>query len=814
MRIGPFILSTLVTGALVFALQHKWKGIPQLGPFLSPQQGFWQNAEPSDENFNADLKLPGLKGKASVYIDDRLVPHVFAEREEDAYYVQGYLHAKFRLWQMEFQTMAAAGRLSEVLGENPDILKYDRSQRRLGMVWGAEQTLKTMEADAEGKKYFDAYTAGINAWIDNLPASQLPVEYKLLGYRPERWSNLKTAIFSKAMAKDLAGYERDLEFTNERSAFNLAQMKQLYGDLSDSSMPIVPKGTAFAAPGIVPVKPADADSAYFGQDSSLRVTPAPKPLRENGSNNWALAGSRTASGAPILCNDPHLNLTLPSIWYEMQLHTPTMNVYGCTFPGAPSVIMGFNDSIAFGSTNAMRDVRDHYTIRFRDASKKEYWYNGSWTPTQLRIETIKVAGAPDVLDTVAYSVFGPVMYDASFSNEVTVEKAIAVRWTAQEGSNEAALFFKLNRAKNYADYLDAIKGLKTPGQNMIFASKSGDIAVWQQGKFPARWEGQGLYVMPGEDSTYAWQGFIPQEENPHVLNPAEGFVQSANQRPTDGSYPYFIPGNYITPRGVTIYNTLLQASGATPQTMMALQQSTFNSVAQDAVPLLLRNIDRSALNEKEQKFYDVLAGWDFNETADSRAATIFNTVLDTLGMTIIGDELERVQGPKIWPDDQTLVEALLRDSALAFVDDIRTPEVETLPQQAFNAFRKASVVLQEEEQSNSLTWYLHKKAAIRHLLRDALAPFWHKELHVGGSASTPNAITQFHGPSWRQVVQLSQTTVAFGIYPGGQSGNPGSRYYDNFTDDWARGKYYQFWVMQASEAKDPRVKWTMTFNPS
>lgn len=812
MRIVPFVLSTLATLALVWALNRKWGPAPAMGAFLSPQQGFWQNAEPADYDYNADLSLNGLKGKATVYIDNRLVPHVFAEREEDVYFIQGYLHAKFRLWQMEFQTFAASGRLSEFVGSSPEVLRYDRAQRRLGMVSGAEKTLQAMEADAAGKKYFDAYTAGVNAWIDHLTAAQLPLEYKILGYKPEHWSNLKTALFTKAMANDLAGYERDLQFTNERTVFNLAQMKVLYGDGSDSSMPIVPKGTAFAPPGIVPVKPTDADSAYFGNDSSLRVNPVPGPVRENGSNNWALAGNKTASGAPILCNDPHLNLTLPSIWFEMQLHTPTMNVYGCTFPGAPSVIMGFNDSIAFGTTNAMRDVRDYYRIRFRDASKKEYWYKGQWTKATQRIENIKVAGAPTVRDTVAYTVFGPVMYDASFSSELPGNEALACRWTAQDGSNEAALFFQLNRAKNYDDYRRAIHLLEAPGQNVIFASKRDDIAIWQQGKFPARWEGQGLYVMPGEDDRYAWQGFIPEEENPHV-HVDSGFVQSANQRPVADNYPYFIPGNYITPRGVTIAHTLEAAQGATPQTMMALQQSTFNSLAQDALPFLLQYLDRGQLDPVADNFYVELAHWNYNETGDSRAPTIYHCFFDSLKVALLGDELSRVKGPQVWPDDQTLVEALLRNPEQDFVDDVRTPERETLVPLVLQSFKKASAALQKLPASD-LVWANQKKAAIRHLLRDSFLPFWHKHLDVGGSASTPNAVTQYHGPSWRQVIQLSTPTVAYGIYPGGQSGNPGSRFYDNFTDDWAKGNYYTLWLMAESESADRRVRWKMTFKPS
>jgi penicillin amidase len=814
MRIVSAVLLLLLTGALIFALDNKWGAVPPLGKFLSPQQGFWQNAEPSDEDYNASLQFADLKGKGTVYIDHRLVPHIFAEQEEDAYFMQGYLHAKFRLWQMEFQTFAGAGRLSEKLGNDPRIVRFDREQRRQGMTFAAENTAKEMEKDAASKVYYDAYTAGVNAYIHSLSEANLPVEYKLLDYKPEPWSNYKIALFLKVMSKDLAGYERDLEFTNAKSVFSLSDMAQLYPEVADSTIPIVPKGTAFAAPGIVPVKPASADSLYFGNDTTLKVVETAKPERTNGSNNWALSGSRTASGAPILANDPHLTLSLPSIWYEMQITTSTMNVYGATFPGSPSVIIGFNDHIAFGFTNAMRDVKDYYAVRFKDASKKEYWYNGAWTPTRLKVEEVKIKGSPTLLDTVAYTVFGPVMYDESFTNDVTGTKAIAVRWTAHEPSNEGAAWFKLDRAKNYNDYLAAIKGFVCPGQNMLFASKTGDIAIWQQGRFPARWEGQGSFIMPGEDSSYAWQGFIPEDENPHVMNPAEGFIQSANQRPVDGSYPYFIPGNYVVPRGVTIYNELNNLQGATPQHMMALQQSYYSSIAADAVPLLVKYIDQTSLTEKGRSYLAELQQWDFRATADSRAATIYQAWLDSLKSHIWNDEFSRIQKPQVRPDEETLVELLWRDSVSKFIDDIRTPAVETIAQQITASFIAAANELAMEEPKNGLVWWKHKEPAINHLLREALLPFGRQGLQVGGMGNTPNAITKTHGPSWRMIVHLTADTEAYGIYPGGQSGNPGSRFYQNFIDDWTVGKYYKLWVMKPSEADDMRVLGTMTFSKS
>lgn len=812
MRIFSFIISVIITVGLIILMDNKWGSIPPMGRFLSPQEGFWQNAEATDHDFNEDLKFPNLKGIVQVYMDERLVPHVFAEYDEDAYFVQGYLHAKFRLWQMEFQTFAAAGRISEVLGNDPKFLHYDREQRRLGMVYAAENALKEMEADPGTKSASDAYTAGVNAYINTLSYSQLPLEYKLLCYKPEPWTNLKIALFIKQMTKDLAGFERDIEFTNAKAAFDVEQMKILFPEVSDSLVPIIPKGTAFTTPGIVPLKPASADSLYFGKDTTLTVKEVHKPNPLNGSNNWAVDGRRTASGAPILCNDPHLNLTLPSIWYEMQISTPGMNAYGVTFPGIPNVVIGYTDSIAFGFTNAGRDVKDYYQIRFRDASKTEYWFDSSWRPTDLRVEEIKVKGGATFFDTVAYTVFGPVMYDESFTIDSTNNTALAVRWTAHDPSNELSMWVKLNRARNYSEYQEAIRQFAAPGQNMLFASKNGDIAIWQQARFPARWEGQGLYVMPGEDSTYMWQGYIPQIENPYIVNPASGFIQSANQRPVDSSYPYFIPGHYHEARGIAVESRLQQMQQITPNDMMALQTDYYSPTAADAVPLLLKYLDVNSLNGSEKGFYQEVRQWDFNATPNSKATTIYQAWMDSLEAVVWTDEFDRISQDKALPEEQTLLEALLRDSAFRYVDDINTPQQETLGHQVTKAFRLAIAGFGGDLNSENLVWWRFRNPTIYHLLRDAVMPFARTGIAMGGWSNTINAMKVTHGPSWRMIVHLKEPTEAYGVYPGGQSGNPGSRFYDNFIDTWAAGKYYTLWMMNESEAKDKRVKWTMTFS--
>lgn len=488
-----------------------------------------------------------------------------------------------------------------------------------------------------------------------------------------------------------------------------------------------------------------------------------------------------------------------------------MNVYGATFPGSPSVIIGFNDSIAFGFTNAQRDVKDYYRIRFKDASRKEYWFDSSWRQTEIKIEEIKVRGEASVFDTVAYSVFGPVMYDESFGAEITAKNSIALRWSAHDPSNEGAVWFLLNRAKNYNDYVRALKLFNCPGQNIIFASKSGDIAIWQQGKFPARWGRQGLYIMPGEDSSYMWQGFIPQYENPHIINPAEGFIQSANQRPVDSLYPYFIPGNYITSRGITLFDKLNQMQQVTPRKMMVLQNDYYSSLAADAVPLLLKYINQHNLSQVEKIYLNEISKWNFMAAPESMATTIYQTWMDSLEMVIWGDELEQFGQQVAIPDEITTVEILLRDSASKYIDDQNTTVKETLDVQVAKAFQLAVNGLSKEESKTDLLWWKHKNPTIYHLMGGAVLPFARTGIKIGGWSNTLNAMTNTHGPSWRMIVHLTTPTEAYGIYPGGQSGNPGSRYYDNFVDLWATGKYFPLWMMKESENTDNRIKWKMTF---
>lgn len=815
MRLFLALLYTVLTLFLILLLNTKLILPAPLGKLLAPQQGVWQNAEATDENFSAQLSFPQLKGKTNVYLDDRLVPHIFAEQETDAFFVQGFIHAKFRLWQMELQTLAAAGRAAEVVGEKA--IEHDKIFRRLGMPFGAENSLKEMEKDPETKAVCDAYTAGVNAYIQSLTESSLPLEYKLMGFKPELWSNYKSALFLKYMAYDLSSRETDFEMTNAKNYFSPEDFNLLYPVFQDSLDPIIPRGTIFKAPVNSLVIPADADSVYFKQDA-ISVQALEKPDAANGSNNWAVSGSKTESGFPILANDPHLGLNLPSIWFEMQISVPDFNAYGASFPGAPYIIIGYNDSCAFGFTNGGRDVRDYYEIKFKDDSRKEYWYDSAWVNTEFRIEEIKVADKATIYDTVAYTVFGPVMYDANFGSKRTENaKNYAVRWTAHDSSNELLVFQGLNRAKNYADYQAAAVHLHTPGQNIVFASKSGDIALRTQGDFPAKWKGQGDFIMPGTDDRYNWQYMIPQDEVPFQFNPERGFVSSANQRPADSTYPYYLGREYPTPRGLLINRLLTADSNITVKDMLDLQLNNINAFAEMARPIFIKNIDKTKLSAEENNYFSLLKQWDLRATKDSEGATVFEELWSAFRKTIYDDEFAKAPKVIVEPLESTLVESILRDSTYKFIDDINTAEIETLQQQIAKAFKAAALSLQKISNEKRLAWGLYKQTQIYHLTK--LPAFSSEVLDVNGSGFSINANKMniekqaAHGPSWRMVVSLTPQTEAYGIYPGGQSGNPGSRFYKNFIAAWAAGDYYPLWMMTSAEHTDKRVLGTISFQP-
>lgn len=814
MRLTLFFIFLIITVVLVVVLDKPFGSVPPVGKFLSPQHGFWQNAEPGDKSYSETLRVPSMSGTATVYLDDRLVPHVFAREEKDAWFVQGWLHARFRLWQMEFQTYAAAGRLTEILGPGPDsaYLNNDRNMRRLGMVYGAKRSLAEMEKDSLTAPQIEAYTAGVNSYITRMKPADLPLEYRLLNYSPEPWTTLKTALFLKYMSYDLTGSESDIEYTNARSFFSEEDFNKLYPVYDDSASPIVPKDRKFISALRLPVAPPGADSAYFAFRQKPLDIVAGKTDKDNGSNNWAVDGSKTKSGRPILCNDPHLGLNLPSLWYEMQISTPQFNAYGVSFPGAPAIIIGFNDDIAWGVTNASRDVKDYYTIAFRDDSQQEYMYNGNWKKAERVIEKYQMKDGSVFTDTVAYTIFGPVIYDRHYNGHGHTQNnaTLAVRWRAHDPSNELKTFTLLDRAKNVGDYQRAVANFSCPGQNFVFAARNNTIAIEQQGLFPAKWMRQGDFVMPGNDSSYAWQFDISHAENPGDVNPARHFVSSANQWPADpASYPFYLGGSYDLYRGLQINRELDTMNNITVRDMQRLQNENFNPFAAEALPVLLSALRDRELAGVEHRYLDILKNWNRRNDSTEYGPSVFTAWFDYFEQLVWHDDLDRV-GVHEKPESYTLLHAIEKDSSFSFIDNIKTPEKETLSDIVTESFHKAVLDLEKIDKEGRLGWAQYKDAGIRHLLR--LEPLSRFHLQTGGGVNIINATKQYHGPSWKMIVELTDVPEAYGIYPGGQNGNPGSRYYDPFVNDWAAGKYYKLWVMKPGDERSDKIQHTINFS--
>lgn len=806
MKTFRFILLLLVTVSVAYFLSIKIDPVPPLGNFVSPFTGFWQNAKQAQQSAAPELNLDGLQDKVVVTYDKHHFPHIFANNNHDLYYAQGYITAVDRLWQMEFQTMAAAGRLSEIVGEKA--LDYDRTARRKGMVYAAENTLKALNAQKEIEEAVNAYSDGINAYINSLEPGDFPVEYKLLGYEPEQWTNLKVALLLKYMANDLCFGERDLENTNALKLFGRPLFDQLYPDIDTPIDPIVnnPGGWTFE-----PVQKPNFDSASVVELITNQLVPQPDPM--NGSNNWAVSGSKTASGNPILCSDPHLGLNLPSLWYTVQLSSPDVNVMGATLPGSPNVIIGFNDSITWGVTNAQRDLVDWYKITFEDDSHNAYKLNGEWMKSDKVIEEIKIRGEKTFYDTVVYTHFGPVMFDDSF-HPSSEKKYYALRWIAHDPSLEAYTFYKLNRAKNHKEYMEALNYYSAPAQNFAFASAQGDIAMRIQGKYPNKSFEEGKFLLDGSTTEHDWT-FIPNEQNIMYKNPERGFISSANQYPSDTTYPYYITArSYEAYRNRRINNRLREMDSVTVADLMGLQNDNFNLKAQESLPFLVSVVDTMKLNEFEQIALNELKNWDYYNNIDSKGAAYYEDWWDLLYPSLwkrIDDEKVSLVKPTTF----NTIRLLKEHPDMELFDVPGTPEKENAYDHIVLAFRQMSEQMANWRASHAASagWAEYKGTYVKHLLR--LEPFGRYDIPIGGNHNIVNATSENHGPSWRMVVDLNPNGVkAYGVYPGGQSGNPASSYYDDMIDVWAAGKYFDLSLMHEPNENPENILIQQTLTPN
>jgi penicillin amidase len=814
MRWVRAVLSLALAAAAFWALDYRHGTFPALGKLLDPFAGFWQNGERGDVPPEA-LKVPGLRDEVRVVWDSRHVPHIFARNDHDLYLAQGYVAASLRLWQMEFQAFYTAGRISEVVGQAG--LRSDRLNRRYGLPWAAENALRVFRADPKSRETVEAFTAGVNACIRGLGRRRLPVEYKILDYRPEPWTDMKCALLLKGMAYTLSFFHQEAAMTWMKEALGEGAVDALFPYVPPLVDPVIPPGTPLDFEPVPLPPPGGAKEAREGAGSAAPARgsgpawPEPPPFRPGpgvGSNNWAVSGRLARDGFPILCNDMHLGLSLPAIWYEVQLSAPGVNVRGVAFPASPLVIAGYNESVAWGFTNGTDDVLDWYRITFRDGSRAEYLFGGEWRKTTVRQEAIKVRGGGTVLDRVIYTHHGPVvrLKDEADVAPANVPPDAALRWLAHDPSNEFLALYALNRAHGYGDYVEAMKTWDCPSQNIVFADRDGTVAIWHGGKFPLRRKGQGRYILDGSDPADAWRDWVPRGHVPHVKDPERGFVSSANQLYAGPDYPYYLGWDYAPFERAARINELLRAArGITPEDMVRMQADVLDVRARTVLPALLGRVGEAPLTGTGKKAFEELLSWNFEARAALIAPTVFREFWSELNRMAWDDERREGAPWRVRPASQVMVDLIIDHPDSEYFDDKTTPGRETLADLAGAAFRSAVEGLEKRfgPLGEAWRWGKVKGTRIGHIA--SIPGFGRERLEADGVGHVINAIDSGWAPSWRMIVELGPKVRAWGTYPGGQSGNPGSRFYDDFVDDWAAGRPAELVFLGSADEANPAV---------
>ncbi|MGB8190612.1 MAG: penicillin acylase family protein [Chitinophagaceae bacterium] len=810
MKIFKAVLVLEILIGLIWLLNSKLGEIPPLGKLLNPTTGIWHNAEQKKDAAQTVIDLDGLDHEVAIRYDNNHVPHIFAQNDHDLYFTQGYVTARDRLWQMDMQVRRAGGTLAEVLG--PRMAGQDRFYRRFGLAQAAEKSLAQMMKDPVMKNVLESYTEGVNAYVRQLSRADYPIEYKLLNYSPAEWKPINSALIFKLMAETLSGTVDDVEMSNTLRQYGDAAMHDLFPDQPLLFDPVVPAGTSWDFEPL----PLPKSSKYF-LAGSTETKNEHERIEGVGSNNWAVSGSRSDNGFPILSNDPHLNLTLPAIWYQVQLASDNVNVYGVSIPGIPCVIIGYNQKVAWGLTNAEADVADWYQVRFKDAERNEYWYNNRWNKVGRRIEKIKVRGEKAIADTVLFTHHGPLIERAAYLKSTYQSQdgtgtpvGFTVRWVATETSEEVKTFYLLNRAKNYDDYRQALHYFSSPAQNFIFAGADNDISITSNGKFPLRYKNQGKFILDGGDVADDWHGWIPMEQNPSVKNPARGYVSSANQPLADSTYPYYISWQYgSSERATRINQRLEQMHGATVDSLRALQNDNYSILASQVLPTLLANLDRSALSDYKEAL-NTITQWNRYYDADSKGATIFNLWWSLFFKSIWTDDFDKKDQPLRWPTRDRTVKMLLQESNARWFDDTRTPQQENCKELINKSFVRTidSLTAKLGNIGDGWKWGQSRRCRISHLA--GIQAFSLDPFETGGSAATVNAMSDGFGPSWRMVVQLGPQVKGYGIFPGGQSGNPGSIYYDNLFGKWKEGQLNELVFLQSKDESNPSVQSTIS----
>ena len=783
------------------------------------------------------VTLEGLQAEVDVYRDNYGVPHIYAENEHDLFFAQGYVHAQDRFWQMEWSRHVGQGRLSEIVGE--DALEPDRFIRTVGFNRMAADTLDYYEREApEAIAILEAYSAGVNTYLQreggSFSINRTILEQVRGSWEIEPWEPLDTVSWTVVMAYELSD--------KMRSELTRAELNRVLGEATTSNL--LPTYPYDRRPVIAPTDDLANRDELLDETEDAGLTPPASRVdwqRVNtnlvgelppdglafggglvGSNNWAVSGEHTASGLPLLANDPHLGIQMPSIWYEVHLNAPGWNVTGFSFPGVPAVVIGHNDRIAWGVTNVGPDVQDLYVEKINPSNPRQYEFEGEWREMDVVEEVIRVNGGEDVALDVLLTHHGPIVSDVLDGTG----DPLSLRWTIQEPNGVLQSVLLLNQAEDYDDFREALRYFDAPSQNFVYADVEGNIAYQTPGRIPIRENGDGLVPVPGWTGEYEWEGYIPFEELPALFNPDQGYIVTANNAVVDEEYPYFLSHYWASgdraQRVVELLEAAIERGDVTADDFARVQMDGKSLLAESYRPLLQ---GLASDDPRVQAAIERLRGWDLQTNRDSVPAALFEIFYMHLAEAVLADELGEARDEYLSNGNvqRVFFHQLAREPGASWWDDVNTDRTETHEDVILQALTDTVQWFEENVGGEMEEWTwgeLHTATFVSEPLGQSGIGIIEALVNRGpypvdGSTSAVNAnswgwespAAVGGHPSLRMIVDMSDLDASRGIHSTGQSGHPYHRHYDDFVELWQNGEYHPMFFTRETveEATDDHL---------
>jgi len=756
------------------------------------------------------VSIRGLSSEVTISRGKHSIVSIQAKHDEDVYFAMGFVHAQDRLWQLELQRHISQGRLSELFGRAS--LKSDVWIRTLGIYESAKDSWEHLTP--ESRQSLTAYTAGINAWIEQ--ENPLPTEFVALGVEPEPWNELDSLAWMKMFALNLSNNMwREIEFLSASQVLSKDKMNFLF---DNNNQDLIYTSTYQDLLKIIPIE----ELSKVREDLETNLHIGGKNV---GSNAWVVAGKFTETGLPILASDPHLSLQIPSLWYAVKQEGSQLNSTGMSLVGLPLVIFGKNENIAWGGTSMLADVQDLYIEQLNPENNSQYLYNGQWIDFDVRTESIKIkTDSPEFMNRplkpidiqIRSTVHGPIISDAADG----FESPVSLSWTAlKPGDTTYNALFEINYSENYSSFRNALSKFVAPTLNYIYADTKNNIGYVAAGNIPIRKSGNGQYPAEGWNSDYMWQGYIEKNMMPSSLNPKQGYIVSANNRIVDSSYPFFISKDWASPERAMRIEELLLDRIAKKQ---LIDSRYFKQMQGDTVDIsakrfvsLIRNMNSEVPIEKEA--IELVKAWDGDMSKDSIAASIFHVWMKNLKSQMFSDDLfsywnrkdESRALSKVWRNTTNAqIYSALSNERSNWCDNITSEEVESCDYILHSSLRIAlkELIKLRGKDIEDWSWGELHYVSLEHQpfgQVNALNLLFNRTLSTGGSPNTINvADAQFRqskgyvqsfGAGFRQVIELSNESNGYYFMNStGQSGNVFSDYYDDMFERFFNVEYIDF----------------------